>query len=366
MGAMQAGDIAVPFLLAFGVSLGLTPLVGRLARRLSIIDRPSERSVSLRANIPLLGGLAVAAGAALGLGLCVLSGTAPAASAHLAGWALGALVVLGLGICDDRFGLGAGAKFSGQVVAALIAIATGYELGHVTEPVSRTTWFLAAPVAWLASLLWIVGVTNAINLIDGLDGLATGVGAIICATLAVILWQAEQPFGVCAGVALLGGLLGFLPWNFPPARIFLGDTGSLFIGYSLALLALEGYRQVTVITFVVPLLALAVPILDTALSIVRRARTGQSPFRADRLHIHHRLLARRGSARSAVLQFYFLTACFSLIAVSFTELHGYVAALCLAAVGILTLRLLSNLGVFSLPGEDGRATSPPAPRERPR
>jgi UDP-GlcNAc:undecaprenyl-phosphate GlcNAc-1-phosphate transferase len=364
MGAMQAGDIAVPFLLAFAVSLGLTPLVGRLALRLSIIDRPSERSVSQRANIPLLGGLAVAGGAALGLGLCVAAGSAPVASRHLAGWALGALVVLGLGICDDRFGLGAGAKFAGQVVAALIAIAAGYQLGHVTEPVSRSTWFLSAPVAWLASLVWIVGVTNALNLIDGLDGLATGVGAIICATLAVTLWQAGQPFGVCAGVALLGGLLGFLPWNFPPARIFLGDTGSLFIGYSLALLALEGYRQVTVITFVVPLLALAVPILDTALSIVRRARTGQSPFRADRLHIHHRLLARRGSARSAVLQFYFLTACFSLIAVSFTELHGYVAALCLAAVGILTLRLLSNLGVFSLaPGEDRRVASPPAPRE---
>jgi UDP-GlcNAc:undecaprenyl-phosphate GlcNAc-1-phosphate transferase len=183
------------------------------------------------------------------------------------------------------------------------------------------------------------------------------VGAIICATLTVILVQAGEPFGVCLGVALLGGLIGFLPHNFSPARIFLGDTGALFMGYMLALLALEGYRQVTVITFVVPLLALAIPLLDTALSIVRRARTGRSPFRADRLHIHHRLLASRGSPRAAVLQFYFLTACFSLIAVSFTDLQGYVAGGCLVVVLILTLRLLSNLGVLSLSArEDLTAT----------
>jgi UDP-GlcNAc:undecaprenyl-phosphate GlcNAc-1-phosphate transferase len=132
------------------------------------------------------------------------------------------------------------------------------------------------------------------------------------------------------------------------------------------LLALESYRQVTVITFVVPLLALAVPIIDTLISIVRRAGTGRSPFRADRQHIHHRLLARRGSARAAVGQFYFLTFCFSLIAVSFTDLHGYVAALCLAAVLFLTLRLLSNLGVLSLSARDEPALPdlPPGHKEK--
>ena len=167
----------------------------------------------------------------------------------------------------------------GYIVGARVsAISAGFQMGHITEPVSRQTIFLSEPVAWLASLVWIIGITNAMNLIDGLDGLATGVGAIICATLTVILIQAGQPFGVCLGVALLGGLLGFLPHNFPPARIFLGDTGALFMGYMLALLALEGYRQVTVITFVVPLLTLAIPLLDTLISILRRARTGQSPF----------------------------------------------------------------------------------------
>ena len=357
---MDAVEISIPLLLAFAVTACLTPAVALLARRVGVVDRPNERSVSQRQNVPLLGGLAVATGSVLALAWALIDTGVEVALTHLLGLVLGGLIVLGVGIWDDRRGLGAGAKFSGQLLAAVVAVAAGFQLGHITEPVTRTTYFLSAPVAWTASLLWIVGVTNALNLIDGLDGLATGVGSIICATLTVILWQAGEPFGMLLGVALLGGLLGFLPYNFPPARIFLGDTGSLFIGYMLALLSLEGYRQVTVLTFVVPLFALAVPILDTIISIVRRASTGQSPFRADRLHIHHRLLAARGSPRAAVLQFYFLTACFSLIAVSFTDLRGPVAAFCLVIVLVLTLRMLSNLGVLSV-----SAAEEPAGRTRP-
>lgn len=349
---MDAVDIAIPLAAAFAISACLTPLVGQLARRLGVVDRPNERSVSQRPNLPLLGGVAVATGFAAALALSLVAAGRFPAPGHLTGMAAGAAVVLCLGIWDDRYGMGAAGKFAGQTVAAVIAIAAGFQLGHITEPVTQTTYYLPGPVAWLASLLWIVGVTNALNLIDGLDGLAAGVGAIICATLTIILWQAHEPFGVVMGLALLGGLLGFLPFNFPPARIFLGDTGALFTGYTLALLSLEGYRQVTVLTFVVPLLALAVPILDTALSILRRARIGQSPFRADRLHIHHRLLAARGTPRAAVLQFYFLTACFSLIAVSFTDLKGYLAAACLVAVLVLTVRLLANLGVLQVTGSD--------------
>jgi UDP-GlcNAc:undecaprenyl-phosphate GlcNAc-1-phosphate transferase len=345
---MEAAGILIPLAVACAVAALATPLVGRLAATLGIVDRPNERSVSHRPGMPLLGGLAVAAGAGGGLlaGLSWLD--TRVAFSHVAGMLVGGAVILGVGIWDDRAGMGAPAKFTGQAVAALIAVAAGFQMSHITEPITRTTFVFPEPLVWVASVLWIVGVTNAMNLIDGLDGLATGVGAIIGATLTLILIQAGQPFGICLGAALLGGLLGFLPFNFPPARIFLGDTGSLFIGYTLALLALEGYRQVTVITFVVPLLALAVPILDTLLSILRRARTGRSPFRADRLHMHHRLLARRGSARGAVLQFYFLTACFCLIAVSFTDLHGFVAALCLLAVAILTVRVLLNLGVLTV------------------
>lgn len=357
---MEALGIAIPLVVA-GVSAALlTPLAWRLAESLGVVDRPSERSVAHRAGIPLLGGLAVAGGFVIGFFVALRLNEPPVASSHLMGMLLGGAVILALGVWDDRYGLGASAKFAGQVAAAAIAISSGFQMGHLTEPVSGITFFFPAPVAWVASVLWIVGITNAMNLVDGLDGLATGVGAIICAALTVTLAQAAEPFGLCIGLALLGSLLGFLPFNFPPARIFLGDTGALFTGYMLALLSLEGYRQVTVITFVVPLLALAVPILDTGLSILRRARTGQNLFRADRLHIHHRLLARGGSARGAVLQFYFLTVCFALIAVSFTDLQGYVAGACLVVVLLLTLRLLWNLGVFSS-GTSGEAGQEPDP-----
>jgi UDP-GlcNAc:undecaprenyl-phosphate GlcNAc-1-phosphate transferase len=146
--------------------------------------------------------------------------------------------------------------------------------------------------------------------------------------------------------------MGFLPYNFWPARIFLGDTGSQFIGYVLALLALAGYRQLTLITFVVPLLALAVPIMDTCLSIIRRVRKRAPIFSADRQHMHHRLLASEGTQRAAVLQFYLLTAAFCLIALSFTKLTGPIAALFLVAVVVLTLRLLWNLDALGIEAGD--------------
>src|SRR4029453_11651413 len=225
-------------------------------------------------------------------------------------------------------------------------IGFGFRSDHLTDPVSLEVWRFPTWLVWLVTTLWIVGVTNAMNLMDGLDGLCTGIGVIIAAPLAYISWQGGLQEGVLVAVTLSGALLGFLVYNFPPASIFLGDTGALFIGYCLALLALEGYQKVTVLTFIVPLLALAVPILDTLLSIARRVARRVNPLAADRLHMHHRLLDAEGSARSAVLSIYFLTACFCVIAVSFTRLEGYAALLFLAAVAILTLRLLRNLGFF--------------------
>jgi UDP-GlcNAc:undecaprenyl-phosphate GlcNAc-1-phosphate transferase len=351
---VEAAEILLPLLAACAAAALATPWVARLARGLGVVDRPSSRGVSERRDIPLLGGLAVAAGFAAGLAASAATVTGFMATRRLSGVLLGALLVLGLGVWDDRRSLGATAKFSVQALAALVAVGAGLRIGHVTEPTTRLSLELPFWLGWVVSVLWIVGVTNAINLIDGLDGLATGVAAIICATLTAIAWQGGHVVGVCLGVGLLGGLLGFLPWNFPPARIFLGDTGSLFVGFTLSVLALEGYRQLSLLPFVVPVLALAVPILDTSLSIVRRLRLGTPLFSADRHHMHHRVLETRGSTRGAVLQFYFLTACFGLIALSFTQLRGAVAVACLAAVALLTLRMLWNLGVLS-PGRDAAA-----------
>jgi UDP-GlcNAc:undecaprenyl-phosphate GlcNAc-1-phosphate transferase len=353
-------SMSFAFLMALGVSALATPMVARLAITLGVVDHPDERKVNRRPNIPLLGGISVALGFFVGLAVAIL--LAPEETgflSHLEGLLLGGLLVLSLGALDDRWGLGAFPKITVQILAAGIAIAFGFQIDHLTDPISRQVWVFPTWLVWVLTTLWIVVVTNSLNLMDGLDGLASGIAAIIAATLTIIAWQGNHVLGMVVGVALVGALLGFLPYNFPPARIFVGDTGALFIGYSLSLLALEGYQRVTLLTFIVPLLALAVPLIDTLLSILRRLRRRTNIMKADRLHIHHRLLASEGSHRSAVLSIYFLTACFCIIAVSFTRLEGYAAVLFLGAVGLLTLRLLRNLGFFDVsePGESAPQAS---------
>jgi UDP-GlcNAc:undecaprenyl-phosphate/decaprenyl-phosphate GlcNAc-1-phosphate transferase len=348
MDEIQGLALALPLAVAFFAALAITPFAARIATRIGAVDRPSARGVNQRPGMPLLGGLAVAGAFFVGMIAVDQVQRSDADVGRWLGLAAGGLVLVATGIWDDRYGMNAAPKLTMQVIAASIAIAAGFEISRFSNPLTTEVVELPRWVVWPASLLWIVGVTNALNLLDGLDGLAAGVGAIIGATLTVIAWQAGNPFAVFLGLALVGALLGFLPHNFAPARIFLGDTGSLFIGYTLSLLALEGYRRVSLITFLGPLMALAVPILDTALSILRRMRSHAPIFSADRLHMHHRLLEAEGSARAAVLQFYFVTAAFCLIALSFTRLHGLPAVVFLAAVAILTLRLLRNLGALDL------------------
>ena len=342
-------ELFAPFVVAALVAGATTPIAARIAHALGAIDKPNERKVNLRENIPLLGGIAVALGFFVGLAVALLQeGGQHEFRGHLEGQLLGSLILLALGVIDDRTALSARIKLPFQIVAAAVAIFYGFRVDHLTDPVSLNVWQFPEPLVWIVTGLWIVGITNALNLMDGLDGLAAGIGAIIGITLTYIAFQADQLMGVVVGMAFIGALMGFLPWNFPPAKIFLGDTGALFIGFNLSLLALEGYRKLSVLTFVVPLLALAVPLMDTALSIYRRLRRGGPIMAPDRQHMHHRLLDSEGSHRPAVLSIWFLTACFCVIAVSFTNLEGTAALIFLALVIVLTLRLLRNLGFFEI------------------
>jgi UDP-GlcNAc:undecaprenyl-phosphate/decaprenyl-phosphate GlcNAc-1-phosphate transferase len=341
--------------IAFGAALVTaavaTPLASRLSFALGAIDRPNARKVSARTNIPRWGGLAVALGSFVGIGVALLMGPSDASfQKDLEALLVGALLVLGIGAMDDRWSLAAWPKLAVEIAAAAIAFAVGFRIEHITDPITGNVWYFAPWLSWLLTTTWIVVVTNSFNLIDGLDGLCTGVSAIIGTALTLLAWQSGNPAGLMIGVPLVGALLGFLPFNFPPARIFVGDTGALFIGYCLALLALENYQRATVVTFVVPLLALAVPLLDTLLSILRRLRRRSNVMVADREHIHHRLLKDfDGSHRPAVLSLYFLTACFCVIAISFTRLHGYAAIVFLVVVLLLTYRILKNLGLIAVP-----------------
>ena len=338
-----------PIVLAAVVGAFSTPLASRLARRFGVEDRPSDRTVNVRQGIPLLGGLAVALGAFAGLiGFFLVGFVPPADENKVMGYVAGALILILMGIWDDRFYLNAWQKLPIQVFCALVAIGFGFRIDYLTEPFFLTTYELPFWISWPISLFWIVAVTNAMNLIDGLDGLSAGTGAIMGFALSVICWQSGQIVGFVIGLSLMGGLLGFLPFNFPPARIFLGDAGALFIGYSLSLAAMQGYRKTALLTLVVPLIALAVPLLDTGLSIIRRIRMGKGIFDADRLHMHHRLLEREGSQRRAVLWLYLQTACFSLIAISFAKLSPLVTLILLAIVFALTVRMLRNMGLFEV------------------
>jgi UDP-GlcNAc:undecaprenyl-phosphate GlcNAc-1-phosphate transferase len=352
-------SLLLTLVVAFGVAACSTPAVKLVARTFQVVDRPSERSVNRRQGIPLLGGLAVALGLFVGLSFGIAAMDLPRSKGHLEAYLIGGTLLLAVGVVDDRYSLRALPKLAGQLAAAAVAIGFGFRIDHLTDPFTLAVWNFPPSVVWAVTTLWIVGVTNAMNLMDGLDGLCTGIAVIIATTLTYIAWQAGLPSGVVTGIALAGALLGFLPFNFSPASIFLGDTGALFIGYCLALLALEGYQKATVITFIVPLLVLAVPIIDTLLSIVRRVSRRANPLSADRLHMHHRLLDSEGSDRAAVLSIYFLTACFCVIAVSFTRLEGYAALLFLVAVGLLTVRLLRNLGFFDT-GDGARGQGGPA------
>ncbi len=331
-----------------------TPLVIVLARRFGVVDRPNERKISRREAMPLLGGFAVGLGCAAGLAAAQL--VASSLPEGVTGFATGGMLLLLVGAWDDRYTMPPFRKLVFQIAAAAIAIEAGFRVDLFSDPLTSHTYAVPLWIVWPVSLVWIVGVTNAMNLIDGLDGLSAGIGAIIAATLTVICWQAGQWAGVVIGLALFGALIGYLPYNFPPARIFLGDAGSLFIGFGLALLALEGYRKAAFLAFLVPILALAIPLLDTVLSIIRRLRSGRGVFSPDRLHMHHRLLVREGSHKNAVLMLYFLTACFCMIAVSFSQIDGWLAFIYLAAVVGVTIRLLRNLDAFSLEVDEGTSS----------
>jgi UDP-GlcNAc:undecaprenyl-phosphate GlcNAc-1-phosphate transferase len=354
---VSAAQIAIPFIISLVVSALVTPWVARASRTLGVVDRPNERNISDREQMPLMGGLAVASGVAAGLlAVHTLFDADLIPATRLTGFLIGGVVILALGAYDDRFGMGALTKLSGQIIAASIAFYAGYAIESFRFP-SGESFELQWWVSFAVTLFWIVAVTNALNLIDGLDGLAAGVSIIMAVTMTYVCIQADQASGLIFGAAIIGGTLGFLPYNFPPAKIFLGDTGALYLGFSISLLALEGYmggyRRASVLPFVVPLMALAVPFMDMSLSVVRRIRSGSGIFSADRHHMHHRLLRTEGSHRRAVVFLYLLTACFCSISVYFSILDDLASASALLlVVFILTIRLLRNLGVFVLPDED--------------
>jgi len=294
------------YLLLFGVALAAsllaTPWAGRLAVRIGAVDRPDKRKIH-RHTMPRLGGLAVFIGFAAAAALLL-------PDPRLTGLLLGGTLILLLGLLDDTRGLSPKVKLLGQGVAAAVVVAFGIRIDFINNPFNGYLYLGAFSIPF--TILWIVAITNAINLIDGLDGLASGVSAIVLVTFAVIAHQIGQSTVSLLALALVGAILGFLRYNFYPAKIFLGDCGSMFLGFMIAVLAVFGLlKGLTVVTFVVPVIVLGVPVFDTCFTILRRFCEHRPIFQADKGHLHHRLLSQGYSHRQAVLFIYFLSLLFS-------------------------------------------------------
>jgi UDP-GlcNAc:undecaprenyl-phosphate GlcNAc-1-phosphate transferase len=310
---IAAAGPTVPWLLvalvaAAAVSFALTPLVRRLAVRFDAVDLPGHRRVNTK-PVPRGGGVAVAAAfIVVTLGLLAANAVAPFMSVPLSidgrdllGLLLGGALAAAFGVIDDALDLRARWQFGGQFGLALFAIFCGFVVDFINNPFGPGIVHFAGPFAFGFTVLWIAGMINSINFIDGLDGLSSGIGLIAALTLGIIslTTQVGQSFVAVLCFALAGSLLGFLRWNFHPASIFVGTSGVMFIGYTLALLSILGTAKVAV-----AMLVLGVPIIDAFWIIVRRLAQGRSPFSPDRGHLHHRLLDIGLSHRQTVLLIY--------------------------------------------------------------
>jgi len=346
---------AIIFLLALFASLGFTPVARRLALRLGAIDQAGARKIHGR-PVPRLGGLAVVGAFFLALSLLAAfdQGTRDLVSANrdlTAALLLGGLVIAALGLHDDLHGASPGTKLLVEFAVASLIYAADCRVDLVALP------FLE-PIAlgWLdfpVTLLWIVGVTNALNLIDGLDGLAAGVAAVAAAATGLLAFVSGNPLVVLLAAALAGAALGFLRHNFNPASIFLGDTGSLFLGFMLGALSLKVHHESTAaVGLLASVLVLGLPLVDTTLAVVRRALRGAPLFRADREHLHHRLLAIGLSHRGAVLVLYAASLLLSAAAVLLSLGGEVLDAAVLASLTIACPAALWWVGILRTPQLD--------------
>lgn len=305
---------------ALAMSLLLTPVVKRFALWIGAVDKPNHRKVHTQV-MPRLGGLAIF-GAFLGAMFIVLPVLSEYHASAVRALLIGGSVIVLVGALDDRFELSPKVKLLGQLIAAGVVVACGLKInvGLIDLPFISEAWL--HDLAWLSipiTIVWIVGVTNAINLIDGLDGLAGGVSAIATMTMLVLAIMMDNVTVAILCVVLLGSIVGFLFFNFHPARIFMGDSGALFLGFSLATLSILGFKQATLVSFVVPLLVLGVPLSDTFFAIIRRVVNKTPISVADKSHLHHCLLRLGFNHRNAVLVIYGVSILFGIFAIAMSQ-----------------------------------------------
>lgn len=326
------------FFLALAIAYALTPVVRRLALHCQVVDHPNHRKVH-RDPIPYLGGIAIYLGFVISL---LVFHPLEGRLAVLLG---GSTLILLLGVADDVWDLPPKAKFGGQLAVALLVSLLGLRIEGLTNPFGGYL-----DLGWWSiplTVLWFVGLTNVMNLVDGLDGLAAGVAAIASGALFVVALEKGQPLVALVTLTLSGAAAGFLPHNFNPAKIFMGDAGSMFLGFTLAGISVQGtLKGAAAIALVIPVVALGVPVVDTACAIIRRFQNGHPIYEADRDHFHHRLLALGLSPRQAVLVLYLLSLALGSAAIFISQLSPTPTAFLVIVVAGALLLLAERIGVI--------------------
>jgi UDP-GlcNAc:undecaprenyl-phosphate GlcNAc-1-phosphate transferase len=328
------------FIITLILSLAITPLIIKLAHKLNFVDRPGERKINTKI-------IATAGGTAIYLAFMIPLRFFLPANQTITGIMLGGSFMLLLGLLDDKFEISAPIKFMGQIIGALILIYYGVKINFITNPFGGFIYLGVYAVPF--TVFWIVSIINTINLIDGLDGLAAGVSIIAVLTLFAVALQENQVVAPMLAVLLAGSCLGFLKYNFNPARVFMGDTGSMFIGYIIAAVSITGaLKSAAAVTIFVPMLALAVPILDTTFAIIRRIFNDRPIGEADHGHIHHRLLAIGMNQRQAVISVYVISAFLGTIAFVINGIKFDHALIIFVSVILVVIYGAKKLGIFSV------------------
>lgn len=326
------GDIAIAFLLAFITTFVVTPHTMRLAKKVGAIDIPNDRRVNKK-PMPRLGGLAVISGFLVSI-IYLFITTSIEGKLNLFGEEnyyikmigfFAGIVVLGI-TCyiDDVKGIPSLVKLTAQIIASIIVVACGIRIENISIPFTEGKIVISGIFSYIITVCWIIGITNAINLIDGLDGLSSGVTLISCLSLLMVFALNGSPLiAIVLITALAGALVGFLPFNFSPAKTFIGDTGSNFMGFSLAIISILGVAKTyTALVLIAPIIILGMPIFDTIFAIFRRIIKGKSikaVFKPDKGHLHHKLMAKGYTQKQAVLIMYGITAILGMFAVILLE-----------------------------------------------
>lgn len=333
------------FLISLVLTLLLTPVAKNIAFLFNAIDKPSDRKVHTKL-MPRCGGIALFGGfmAAVLIGLFIAFFIKHMKINYFGIWGilLGASFIFFVGLIDDIKGISPTKKLILQIAAACIPMLFGISIYFLSIPF--TGILLLGVFSIPITIFWIVGLTNALNFIDGLDGLASGVSAIAAGTLFIVAIRIHQPGAAILLAAMTGAAIGFLRYNFNPAKIFLGDSGSLFLGYMLAVSSIVGVLKSTILfALLIPVFVLGVPIFDTASVIMRRMKDGHPIFYADRRHLHHRLLDRGFSHKQVVLAIYFACLLLAIATLSVTFLNPVHAAIVIALTFILSVFVVRRI-----------------------